>query len=414
MHLKRIRIKEWQQFQELNIALHDKVTIITGGNGSGKTTVLNILANHCGWNILSLATPKADSGSGVVKYFSRYFGGKDRSNHDSIGAIEYSDGTVSDLLAHGSNSAQYYVCIESQQYIHSFYIPSHRSIFKYQQVGSIPTAKKNMQNAFNEVYSTNMQRYQGGHSEPSSFYMKNTLIGWVIQGYGVQTSQKSIMPADPEQIDFFEGFQSVLRKILPANIGFEAIEIRNMEVVFVCNQGDDEFILETASGGISALIDIAWQIYMFSTKEKTDFTVLIDEIENHLHPIMQRRVLPDLVKAFPNAKFIVSTHSPLVVGSVRESFVYALKHNSLGKVESHLLDLTNEAKNALEVLDEILGVSFTMPIWVEEKLKEIIEMHSNNINDPNVFLKMRESLSDIGLEKLLPIAIEKTLDVQKW
>lgn len=413
MYLSNISVREWQQFQSVNITLHDRVTIITGGNGSGKTTILNILAQHCGWHSVSLATPKAESSSGIIKYFSRFFGGKDKGNDDSIGSIKYSNGASSMLLVNSGNSAQYHVQIQSKQPIHSFYIPSHRPIFTYQQVGNIPTAKKDKESAFQEVSQSNMQRYQGGHSQSSSFFMKNTLIGWVIQGYGVHNAQKAVMPADPEQIQFFEGFQAVLKKILPPNIGFEGIEIRNMEVVFVCNQGNDEFILETASGGISALIDIAWQIYMFSTKERTDFTVLIDEIENHLHPIMQRRILLDLVNAFPSAKFIVSTHSPLVVGSVRDSSVYALKLNSARKVESHLLDLTNEAKNALEILDEILGVSFTMPIWVEEKLKDIIDTHSSNINDPNVFSKMRKSLSDIGLEKLLPQAVEKMLEEKK-
>lgn len=410
MYLKSISVREWQQFQSVDISLHDRVTIITGGNGSGKTTILNILAQHCGWNSVSLATPKADSDSGIIKYFARFFGGKDKGSDSSIGSIEYSNGASSMLLVNNGNSAQYQVEIQSQQSLHSFYIPSHRPIFTYQQVRNIPTAKKDKKSAFQEVSQNNMQRYQGDHSQSSSFFMKNTLIGWVIQGYGVHNSQKAVMPADPEQIQFFEGFQAVLKSVLPPDIGFEGIEIRNMEVVFVCNQGHDEFILETASGGISALIDIAWQIYMFSTKERTDFTVIIDEVENHLHPIMQRRILLDLVNAFPSAKFIVSTHSPLVVGSVKDSSVYALKLNSARKVESHLLDLTNEAKNALEILDQILGVSFTMPIWVEEKLKDIIDTHSGNIHDPRVFSEMRKSLSDVGLEKLLPQAVEKMLE----
>ncbi|MBP7722945.1 MAG: AAA family ATPase, partial [Alphaproteobacteria bacterium] len=42
----------------------------------------------------------------------------------------------------------------------------------------------------------------------------------------------------------------------------------------------------------------------------------IDEVENHLHPSMQRQVLGDFLEAFPNVCFIVSTHSPLIVGSV--------------------------------------------------------------------------------------------------
>ncbi|MCW8832816.1 MAG: AAA family ATPase [Colwellia sp.] len=410
MYFKKISLNEWQQFQTIDIDFHERVTILTGGNGSGKTTILNILARHSGWNSISLATPKTESTTGIIKYFSRFFSGKDKGSNTSIGSINYSNNVNSPLIVNNGNAAQYHVGIQQQQNIQSFYIPSHRPIFKYQQVGSIPTAKKNKQSAFQEVSNSNIHRYQGNGGQSSSFFMKNTLIGWVIQGYGVHNANKAIMPSDDEQIQNFEGFQQVLQEILPPNIGFEQIEIRNMEVVFVCNGGDDEFVLETASGGISALIDIAWQIYMFSTKEKSDITVLIDEVENHLHPIMQRRILPDLVKAFPKARFVVSTHSPLVVGSVKDSTIYALKSNSNGKVESHRLDLKNQAKNAIEVLDEILGVSFTMPIWVEEKLNFINEKYFSNSDDPRVFSQMRQDLAELGLEKLLPHAIEKLLE----
>ena len=130
---------------------------------------------------------------------------------------------------------------------------------------------------------------------------------------------KQIMPTDSEQKENYEGFQEVLRKVLPKTLGFNEFEIRNMEIVFICNNGNDEFLLETASGGISAIIDLAWQIYMFNVNEKDEFTVIIDEVENHLHPSMQRSILPDFINAFPNATFIISTHSPLVVNSVKDS-----------------------------------------------------------------------------------------------
>lgn len=44
--------------------------------------------------------------------------------------------------------------------------------------------------------------------------------------------------------------------------------------------------------------------------------VLVDEIDLHLHPKWQMRVLPRLAKTLPNIQFIVTSHSPLVVGSL--------------------------------------------------------------------------------------------------
>ena len=55
--------------------------------------------------------------------------------------------------------------------------------------------------------------------------------------------------------------------------------------------------------------------------------VLIDEIELHLHPSWQRKILPALIKTFPNIQFITATHSPQVLSSVEkaDSIIYLKK-----------------------------------------------------------------------------------------
>ncbi|MGC9462044.1 AAA family ATPase [Vibrio genomosp. F10] len=412
MKFRKIKFSEWQQFEKIDIDLSNRVTVLTGANGSGKTTILNQLARHSGWQFNSLSTPKEDKATGIVKFISRIFKSKEKID-SNLGSIEYENGSQASLIIpQNSNAAQYGISLQGQQHIPCFYIPSHRPIFRYQVLGNIPTAKKNKQNAFDEVSNVNKQRYQGQNGQSASFLMKNTLIGWAINGYGVNNNGKVIMPKDSEQINNFEGFQAVLKKILPATLGFEELEIRNMEIVFVCNGGSDEFLLETASGGVSALIDIAWQIFMFSSKENSEFTVIIDEIENHLHPTLQRLILQSLVDAFPTASFVVSTHSPLVVGSVKHSKVYVLRYNADNKVESQELDLVGEAKTATEILDEVLGVSFTMPVWVEHQLKSVISEFSSSELNANSFHLLKSKLSEMGLEKMLPHTIQCILDHQ--
>jgi predicted ATP-binding protein involved in virulence len=54
-----------------------------------------------------------------------------------------------------------------------------------------------------------------------------------------------------------------------------------------------------------------------SVTQKTPGVVLIDEIDIHLHPNWQRRVVDDLRRAFPCVQFIATSHSPFIVQSLK-------------------------------------------------------------------------------------------------
>lgn len=63
---------------------------------------------------------------------------------------------------------------------------------------------------------------------------------------------------------------------------------------------------------------------------QTAGVVLIDEIDLHLHPKWQRRVVADLQRAFPKLQFIATTHSPFILQSLQPGEVIDLDRSSLG------------------------------------------------------------------------------------
>jgi len=63
-------------------------------------------------------------------------------------------------------------------------------------------------------------------------------------------------------------------------------------------------------------------------KEELPFLLLLDEIDIHLHPKAQRRILPALQEMFPNAEIFCTTHSPFVVNSVSDAWVYELSEEN--------------------------------------------------------------------------------------
>ena len=80
--------------------------------------------------------------------------------------------------------------------------------------------------------------------------------------------------------------------------------------------------------------------------------LLIDEIENHLHPTWQRRVIPALLHHFPGLQIFATTHSPFVVAGLKAGQVHLLNRDTNGVVTS----TTNQQDIIGWTADEILRV----------------------------------------------------------
>lgn len=78
--------------------------------------------------------------------------------------------------------------------------------------------------------------------------------------------------------------------------------------------------------------------------------LLIDEIENHLHPTWQRRVIPALLKYFPGLQIFATTHSPFVVAGLKAGQVHILKRDAQGNITAS----TNTEDIVGWTMDEVL------------------------------------------------------------
>lgn len=285
------------------------------------------------------------------------------------------------------------------------HIPSHRPVYSYQPVSTIPTQPITREQAFSKYSGHVQNRYLGSGGQSANFVIKETLLALATFGYG-----NEVVIANPQARELFEQFQSILKKVLPPKLGFQKIQIEMPEVLFMTPTGN--FSLDGISGGIAAIIDIAWQIFMYSGDEKR-FVVTIDEPENHLHPELQQTILMGLLEAFPLVQFIVATHNPFIISSVPYSSVYVLDYNANDKVQSKHLDFINKAGTANEILRDVLGLPFTMPIWAEERVESIIRKYSQIEMTDESFSRLRAELSHLGLEKLVPDTIAKIVEGHK-
>ncbi|NOH60314.1 AAA family ATPase [Vibrio sp. RE88] len=381
---KNLKVTGWNQFGSVDISFDKRFTILTGANGSGKTTLLKLLAHHCQFLSDLHYVPQEGQQNFIVSV---------DETHDIVGparpvtvaALTTTNGKIMHyVMPFHSKSATYQSTWQNMtEHVPSIFIPSARQSFAYTKASNIQPVKL-------PVQAEKVVNIQGA-SRNVAQEMKNKLINWAVTGFGNQ-----VMPADDEARLYYEGFQSLLKEVLPRELKFSHIKIVNFEVVMYC-EGGSSFLLESVSSGIGTLISIAWQLFQYKFNDEQPFVIMIDEVEAHLHPKMQREILHSLAEAFPRASFIVSTHSPLVINSVEDAAIYVLAPNEAGKIESTRLDFQNFASTANGVLDEVLGVSSTYPIWVEEKLTEIVNRYSSMQAEEIDFEALKSELSRIGL-----------------
>ena len=418
-----IRIDGWRQFGHVDIELHPRLTVLTGANGVGKSSLLRILHRHFGVHQPFLATPVRQPDGGysyltglftenIARLWSRLW--VKRSDMSNIGTVRYENGVDSELQIPIKSNVEYNIKIRNQQPVPGIHIDSHAPITHFQQVGQIPTTIVTPQTAYDTYNSEVVNSYQGGHTGYSPAYrMKEAIIAMAMFGEG-----NSHVQGNEQMLKAYQGFVTALRTMLPESLGFLEIAVRPPEVVVVTETG--EFIIDAASGGVMTLIDLTWRLYMFSQSNE-EFVVTIDEPENHLHPTMQRTVMRRLLKTFPKAQFVIATHSPFMVSSVSDSNVYVLRYvntetdeNDIGeqilptetsRVVSQKLDMVNKAGNASSILREVLGVKATIPEWVEEELANIVERYRQREITRKTLSDFKEELSRLGYEVHYPEAL---------
>ena len=173
---------------------------------------------------------------------------------------------------------------------------------------------------------------------------------------------------------------------------------------------------------LAMVADIAYRAAVLNPQleieaaKETPGIVLIDEIDLHLHPKWQRRVVEDLRATFPAIQFVATTHSPFIVQSLQEGELINLdkpaeteeyENKSIEDITEYVMGveepqrseryqkMMEAAEEYYRVLQEAKGASSERIEHLKVKLDELVEPFSDNVAY-HAFLKMERKAAGLG------------------
>ncbi len=151
--------------------------------------------------------------------------------------------------------------------------------------------------------------------------------------------------------------------LLPS--GWHSLEWDFAEDVAVANHSafgrlPVDFLSDGIRNAIGLVADIAYRMIMLNPHFRENATiltpgvVLIDEVDMHLHPEWQQQILSSLKSAFPKVQFIVTTHSPQVLSTIRKENIRMLLQG-VDHWTAEIPEKSPYGRDASNALAEILG-----------------------------------------------------------
>jgi hypothetical protein len=184
-----------------------------------------------------------------------------------------------------------------------------------------------------------------------------------------KTALDFVNPNEP----FFGLFSGLLKQLFPDDLRFELrvgaprFRVENESVTAI--DLPDGF-----RSSVAWLADLchAWceenpDVAKKAKPSDIEAVVLIDEIDLHLHPSLQRTLVPALRKALPKVQWIVTTHSPLVLSCFDKNEIIALDRSEPGGVRH--LDRQIMGFSVDEIIEWLMGTDATSAV-MEERLAE--------------------------------------------
>lgn len=323
MKLLNLHIKNIGPFKEASLDFAtefrkgkaEPVTIITGINGAGKSILIDaIRAAFCGMNILERDIVADEKDYQIKMEYEEnekkrhYFTSSFDKNHSFVlnGSMEVIDPAICKALREGYDESD-----EIRPWVVDFWS------------AKTPTGSFQISNMMNINHREVLKNAMSGVKSNID------LVNFICQVDYLRNSEM------PEEKALGEVVYNKLKEIIEACLDNGTFKyVRRSNLTPIVEQNGVELSLEKLSSGnlflLEHLLLLLCKMYSISVLKNTSpeeitntpGVLLIDEIETHMHPKWQKKIVGIIRHFFPNLQIILTTHSPFVVASTDGARIY--------------------------------------------------------------------------------------------
>jgi predicted ATP-binding protein involved in virulence len=395
MKIDKIRLKNFRAYQEIELEFHPNFNIVIGINGTGKTAVLEALTIAIGSFFL-----------GVDYAETRHI----KSEDIRITNTEYdmNEQFPVEVEAWGELDGQ------KLHWLRELTGPKNKTT--YVNAMEIKNASKAIQDKIREGQLIDLPVITYYSTERLWKERPDTTL---LSGSRLQDGYYNGLKATSNNKFFskwFEKEEIVVLQQKKDSAGLQVVRkaitncIENCENLYF-DYNRQELVMEYKDGRklpfkylsdgvrnmLAMIADIAFRCSILNphlkeeAAEKTTGVVLIDELDLHLHPSWQKKVIKTLKDAFPNIQFIVTTHSPLILSSMQDRVITIQGNTAYYPTNVY-------GKTANQILRDLMATTERMES-VQEKLDDYFELIESGEGTSEEALKLRAELAqNIGNE----------------
>jgi len=382
MKIRNLQLANFRCFRELEMSFHGSLTVLVAPNGGGKSTVLDALAY-----VLSVFVGEFDKSQQRqpdledVRVIHEKGESRTRVHPSGIGLAFDAEGFNRTLLcrrvlAGAEPSDETHMIVHARSMLDGLHSEKPRADVTLPIVayyGSRRTAAAGKYKVGWDLGSAALMRdegYAGCLTANANASLFRTWYGKAaIAELGVQIKLSKGEPVAPSERKLAERARAVKDTVNLILSGASDRQRFWLDLFLSMNQvgvldseQDVELGLDQLSDGVQCMLSLAGDLaarcavlnpqFGAHAPSETPGVVLIDEVDLHLHPAWQQRVLADLQGAFPRVQFIVTTHSPQVLTTVRKENIRLLAADGTVRMPD---DGTYGAESS-RVLAELFGV----------------------------------------------------------